>query len=89
MSERTRSGQHRAPKCPHCGGRLRVKPAPRTRLVQAWQCAACLKTRPADECEWSNAGLMLAAFDAAESESASDSDGDSGSDSGGDGGGDS
>lgn len=42
------------PICPHCKGRLRVKPGPRTVAVPKWQCKACLATRPAKECEWPN-----------------------------------
>jgi len=60
MSERTRSGELTKPPCPNCGKPLRVKPQPRTVKVPLWQCAECLKTRPADECEWTNAMLQFA-----------------------------
>lgn len=63
MSERTRGGEHKKPKCPHCGHPLRVKPQPRTKAQQLWQCIECAKTRP-DESEWTNPGLILAMEDA-------------------------
>ena len=64
MSTHTRGGNRRAPYCPACGTRLRVKPQPRTVLLQVWQCSNCMKTKPANECQWTNSGLELAAADA-------------------------
>lgn len=49
------------PKCPRCDSTLRVKPQPRTKPMQMWQCVACVNSGiPPLECEWTNSGLKLA-----------------------------
>lgn len=62
---RTRSGELKKPLCPHCGKPLRVKPVSRTVAMQLWQCKPCIeKGEPANEREWTNAGLLLILEDA-------------------------
>lgn len=43
----TRSGEHK-------------KPSPRGNVVQHWQCTKCLESLPPEQCQWTNAALLLA-----------------------------
>jgi ribosomal protein L37AE/L43A len=52
MIERTRNGQFVKPRCPNGCGKLRVKPAPRTKPIQLWQCVKC-------KGEWTNATISV------------------------------